>query len=236
MVQFDQVDPSHAADLEANARDWVAAFTEHEMGPEWTWLAFSNQNFTYAWVMPMPDFAYLDGMEARQQAVFEKMGQEKLGGLLEGIKYIRSHRSEILKVEPELSYVPKDPAAKDPTFSRVGSHHVRPAIDEKFRALVKKVVAAFEKVEAPLGFDAYKVAFGEGSYIFVSSADSAGQLYSDPGTGAYLAEAYGPETALAMRGEWADCITGYETMNWNSRKELSYDPAAAAADSEAETE
>ena len=60
MVQFDQADPSHAADLEANARDWVAAFTEHEMGPEWTWLAFSNQNFTYAWVMPMPDFAYLD--------------------------------------------------------------------------------------------------------------------------------------------------------------------------------
>jgi hypothetical protein len=167
-------------------------------------------------------------------AVAEKIGEEKLGELLEGIKYLRSHRSEILRVEPEMSYAPKDPAAKDPTFSVVGTHHVKPAMDEKFRELVKKVVAAFEKVEAPLGFDAYKVEFGQGSYMFVSSADSAGQLYSDPGTGAYLAEAYGPETAQAMFKEWASCITAYDTMNWNSRKELSFDPTATAADGDTE--
>ena len=236
IVQYDQVDPSHAADFEANAREWVAAFGGAEMGPEWTWLAFSNQNFTYAWVMLMPDYAFLDTMEARQKEVVEKIGEEKLAVLLPGLKYLRSNRSEILKVEPELSYDPQDSAAKDPTFSVVGTHYVKPAMDEKFRELVKKVVAAFEKVEAPLGFDAYKVAFGQGSYMFVSSADSAGQLYSDPGTGAYLAEAYGAETAQAMYQEWASCITDYETANWNSRKELSYDPAAAASEGEGDTE
>ena len=79
------------------------------------------------------------------------------------------------------------------------------------RNFIFKVIAAFEKAEAPLGFNAYKVEFGEGSYVLVSVADSPAQLYSQPGTPAVLIEALGPEAAQALFQEWRDCVTSYET-------------------------
>jgi hypothetical protein len=53
-------------------------------------------------------------------------------------------------------------------------------------------------------------------------------LYDNQKTGEHLAEALGAEAAKAMFQEWAECISGYETMNWNYKKDLSFVPGAAS--------
>jgi hypothetical protein len=232
VVHYDQVEPSMSDEYEANGKAWVEAFTEKEMGEEWKWWAYSRPGFTYAYVFTMPNYAYMDAQPEREKMMVEALGEEKMKELMGGMGAIRSHYNEILKASPELSYEPQESIAKDPSFVQVGVHHVKPAMNEQFKGLVKQVVAAFEKAGAKLGFDAYEVAFGQGSYAFVTFADSAAQLYSQPDTRAILAEAEGPEFSKKIFDEWRDCIDDYGNVDWHYRPEMSYLPGMASAEAE----
>ncbi len=232
LVHYDTVEPSKAMEFEANGKQWVEAFTSAEMGEEWTWDAYSKPDFTYAWVSVMPDYAYLDGQPEREKMMAEALGEEKVGELMAGAGAVRSHYSDILKAAPEMSYHPKEPLSSDPRFVRVGVHHVKPAMTRQFKDLVKRVVAAYQKAEAPLGFDAYEVEFGQGSFAFVSEADNAAQFYSQPQTGEILAQAEGAEVSQQLFQEWRDCISAYEISDWAYRPDLSYTPGMSSGETE----
>jgi hypothetical protein len=96
---------------------------------------------------------------------------------------------------------------------------------EQFETLVKEVVAAFKKAESPVGFTGYQTQFGTGSYVFTTMADNAEQLNSFPGTGEVLAKAVGQEKADEMFQEWRNCITDYETEEFEIRGDLSFVPS-----------
>jgi hypothetical protein len=208
---------------EKNNKEWVEAFTSAEMGPEWSWY-FSNSGFTYVWVTPFADYAFLDGEEARFEAVAAALGEEKMAELMEGSKAIKSHHSEIAKYMPELTYEPAEPASKTPGVYRLASHAVKPAMTEQFESLVKEVVAAFKKVESPVGFTGYETQFGTGSYVFTTMADDLEQLYGFPTAPEVLAEAVGEERAGKVIEEWKNCITDFETEDFQIRRDLSFTP------------
>jgi hypothetical protein len=228
IVHYDQIEPSMSGEFETNAKEWVEACTGAKLGEEWTWWGYSNAEFGYAWVYEMPDFAYLDGQDAREKAFAEAIGEGKMKELMAGSKAIQTHHTEVLKSMPELSYHPEgfDPAKAG--FVRMGIHHVKPAMDEAFQELVKRVVTAFQKAEAPMGFTGYQVAFGNGSYAFATFAESAAQFYSAPKTSELLAKAEGEEASQQMFEDWGNCISGHETLDWQFRPELSYMPEMAA--------
>lgn len=224
MVHVDEVEPSMQQEYEKVNEKWVEAFKGAEMGPEWTWYG-SNSGFTYVWVSPMKDYAFLDGEEARFEAVAAVLGEEKMAELMEGSEAIKSHHSEIAKYMPELTYEPAEPASTTPGIYRLASHSVKPAMTEQFETLVKEVVAAFKKAESPVGFTGYQTQFGTGSYVFTTMADNAEQLNSFPGTGEVLAKAVGQEKADEMFQEWRNCITDYETEEFEIRGDLSFVPS-----------
>ncbi len=224
-VHIDEVVPEHADDYEAIAKKWPEAFAEAGLGEEWTWYASSGNDFTYVNVSPLPNYAYIDGVEERRKQVMEAVGEEKMAELLEAGKYIRSHHTEIVKARPDLTYLPKDWEQVQATFMRVAIHHVKPSMNDQFQDLIKRAVAAFEKAEAPVGFEAYEVEFGEGSYVFTTGAKDAATYYGWPGTGEILTQAEGAEVSQAMFEEWRSCITDYETMDNRLRPDLSYIPA-----------
>lgn len=228
VVHYDQVDPAKTAAHEANSKKWVEAFKAGDFGPEWTWYAYSNSNFGYGYVFPFPNYAYLDGAEAREKSMAAALGEEKMAELMKVGEYIDSHYSEMLKAVPELSYQPADSIVTQAGFARVGVHSVKPGMTERFKEMAKRVVADFAKAGAKLGFNAYSVEFGEGSYAFVTFADSAAQFYSQPGTGEILAKAESPEAAQEIYQEWRDCITAYDTQDWAVRADLSYVPTMEA--------
>lgn len=228
IVHYDHVEPSMAMEYEANGKEWVAAFAEKGMGADWTWWAYSRPGFVYAYVFAAPNYAYLDGQPERQKMMAETLGEEKMKELMEGAGYIRSHYSEILKAAPELSYRPKESMTDQPGFARVGVHHVKPGMGDRFKELVKRVVTDFGKAEAALGFDGYEVQFGEGSFVFVTLAKDASQFYAQPESSEILAKAEGEEAAAEMFQEWRECITDFAATNWTFRPELSYTPGAPA--------
>ena len=222
LVQTFHVDPLKMDEFEKGAQAWVEAFQEKEMGPEWTWYASTGQNFTYTYVSPIPNYAYLDTMEARQAEMAEALGPEKLGELMRVVGAATSVSTELVKAMPKMSYHPAEEVPGQ--FLRVGVHTVRPAMAQRFEQMAEKVAAAFAKAEAPLGFSGYQVAFGEGSYVFTTMAPDAATFYATPGTGQILAQALGEEGARELLAEWRECVTDYQTHDYQMRMDLSYVP------------
>ncbi len=223
VLHYDHVDPAKVAEHEANSKAWVEAFKAGDFGAEWTWYAYSNANFGYGYVFQFPNYAYLDGSDAREKAMAEALGKEKMAELMAGTDTVVSHYSEIWKAMPSLSYAP--PGGNLPGgFVRVGVHHVTPSKVKDFEALVGRVVEAYKKANAASGFDGYKVEYGQGSYGFVAFSKDAGTFYSGPSTGQILTQALGAEEAQALFQEWGECITAYETNDWTVRPDLSYMP------------
>jgi len=227
LVHVDEIEPSMQTEYEKNNKKWVEAFTGAELGGEFSWYS-SNSGFTYVWVSPIKDYAFLDGEEARFEAVAATLGEEKMAELMEGSKAIKSHHSEIAKYMPELTYEPANPASTMPGVYRLTSHAVKPAMTEQFETLVKEVVAAFKKAESPVGFTGYQTQFGTGSYVFTTMADDAQQLSGFPGTGEVLVKALGEEKADEMFQEWRNCITDVESEEFEIRRDLSFVPVEEA--------
>lgn len=227
IVHTDVVDPADAPAYEDNARAWVEAFREAEMGEEWTWWASTGPAFHYNIVFPVMSMAELDNDEARQKAMAEAVGEEKLAELGKGAELIRSHSSILVKSRRDLSY---DPGMEGPPgYMEIGTHHVKPSMGKAFEEVAKKVMAAAAKAEYPVAMDAYEVEFGEGAYIYVGIAASEEAYSAAPSIPEMVIGALGEEEGNALMAEWRDCITGYESHDGIPRMDLSYMPAMAAA-------
>ncbi len=224
LIHYDEVEPAQALAYEAWIAEWVKKFTGAEMGKDYAWWAFSSAEFSYAYMSGMPDFAFLDKSEERLAAMGEAMGEEAVKELMAGMKTVRAHHTEIVKALPELHYEPAGETPPKIGFARLGVHHVKPGHEEKFKALIQRVVADFRKAGAPVALEAYEVQFGSGTYHLVALAESAAQFYSASTTRELLTKAESAEAAAAMYEEWRGLIHDYEISDWTFRPELSYLP------------
>jgi len=225
LVHFDQISPEGSHAFEANAKDWGKAFSEAGLGSEHSWDAYSS-DFTYAWVLEMPDWAYMNGNAARQAAIAEAVGKETMAALIAGGSAAVSHYNEIWKFEPSLSYFADDFSPDGMTAINVGIHYVKPTMEEDYKSVVKDVVAALAKIGAPMHFFGHSIAAGQGSYAYVSYGENRAALHSGPEIGALLAQAEGPEGAQTLFERWTACITNVEERDWQVRPDLSYSPSA----------
>lgn len=225
IIHFDDVGPGNATEYEQNAKEWVAAFAEAKAGVEWAWRTYSGPNFQYAFVTDVPNYAYLDGDEARWAKLSEVIGAEKIERLSAG-GGSNGHSHEMVKRLPELSYMPKD-GMGDYGFVRLSRHTVKSGMGEQFKAAVGKAMEATRKAGGPMAVLVSEVRFGTGNYQFVTVAKDAASFYAAPGMGQVLAQAYGPEKAQELFDEWRGCISNYETSDWQFRPDLSYMPGMA---------
>jgi hypothetical protein len=226
-VHIDEIEPANSTAYEANGREWVAAFTEAGLGADQGWRGYTS-DFTYAWVADMPNYAYMDGERERFAAAAAAVGEEKMAALEAGGSS-RSHYTEVWKFEPEMSYLPEGPPTSGMTYINVGTHHVKPGMDDEYKAVVKDVVAALTKIKADAAFAGYSIALGRGSYAYVSWGADRGALHSGPEMGAMLVEALGPEGSREIWDRWTRCINGTEERDWAIRPELSFAGVAGGA-------
>ena len=224
VIHFDQVEPSSAPAYEENSAAWAAAFKEAGLGEEYAWRMYQGPNFGYAFLSDLPNFAALDKSEEQQKEVAEALGAEKMAELVAGVA-ASSHYSEVTKDVPELTYVPEG-GVGDYGIVHLTTHHVKPGMNEQFKALAMKVIDAHKKVGSKMPVFGSEIQFGRGSFQFATLAKDTASFYAAPQTGAVLAEAYGPEVAQDLFNQWRDCITAYETSDWQFRPDLSYMPGA----------
>lgn len=225
-IHYDRIDPAHMQAWEQNGKDWVEAFAAAGVDAEMGWRAYTS-NFGYAWVSDMPNYAFLDGQQARNEKLEKMLGEGKLDELSEGgSPAIVEHYNEIWKYQPEMSYIPAgfDPAGMGAIT--VATVSVKPGMGEEYRELVKQVVAAFQKSEAPANWFAYSTPFGAGSYAYVIWGKDRADLHSGPDMGDMLTEAMGAEKSAEMFSNYVKHIDGEETRDWMVRPDLSYMGAA----------
>ena len=222
MIHWDDVGPGQTAAYEENAKAWVAAFKEAGAGAEWEWRTYAGPNFTYVFLTDVPNYAYLDGDDERWAAMVETIGADKIKALsVPGTS--DSHRHELVKELPDLGYMPEG-GPGELKFVRLGQHTVKPGMNDSFKELAAKVQAARKKVGSSMAIFASEVQFGDSSFHFVTLAEDAAAYYAAPSVGALLTEAYGAEEAGALFDEWRNCITDYETSDWQFRPDLSFMP------------
>jgi hypothetical protein len=229
-IHYDRIDPAHMSAWEENNKQWVEAFSAAGIGAEMSWRGYQS-GFTYAWVSDMPDYAFLDGQEARQKMLQEKLGEGKLAELEAGAAgAIVEHSNEIWKYQSEMSYMPEGFSLAEMAAINVGVVDVKPGMGEKYRALVKEAIEALAKVEAPINFFGYSTPYGEGSYAFVSWAKDRAALHSGPDMGELLTEAVGAEKTQEMYGRYMECVAGEEERDWRVRPDISYLPGEGMAE------
>jgi len=227
VVEHATIEPADVEEFEAWFKDWVTAFQGSGLGADYNWFTSSGPGFRYVWVTPVADYATLDAREAREKTMSEALGEETLGGLFSKMHLMKTYSRELLRMRPDLSYSGESDAMTTPGFINISVHHVRPGMEERYEALLKKVVEAFAGAEQPHGWDAYGVEFGEGSYLYTSIAASAAEYYGRPTTPQVLAKILGEEAAGKMVSEWRECISQYDTSDARPRAELSFMAAPA---------
>lgn len=226
-IHYDRIDPVHLEAWEANAKDWVAAFTGAGIGPEMGWWGYQS-GFSYAWVSGMPNYAWLDGQKERVAELAEMLGEGKLEELeAAGAPAVVEHYNEIWKYEPELSYQPDGFNPAGMGAINVATVSVKAGMGEDYRELVKEAIAALDKINAPVNWFAYSIAFGEGSYGYVGWAKDRAALHSLPDMGELLTEAVGAEKTQEMFSRYVNCVAGEADRDWLVRPELSFMGAAA---------
>lgn len=234
MLHHDDVGPGGSATYEEGAKAWVAAAREAELGADWEWRTYAGPNFEYVFLTDVPNYAYLDGTEARFGKMAEKIGAEKIAKL-NAMASVGSHSHELVKRSAALSYVPEGGMGKV-SFVHMSRHTVTSGMEDKFKELVAKVNEARKKVGSTMPVLGSEIQFGQGSFQFVSLTPDAASYYSAPSVGAVLNEAYGAEEAGAIFDAWRACITDYEVSDWEFRPDLSYLPGMYEADMAGEGE
>ncbi len=222
VVEHATIDPADMNEFEGWFEDWVEAFRGSGLAPDYNWYTSSGPGFLYTWVSPISSYDVLAAREARQKQMSEALGEEKLGELFSKMHLMKTHSRELLRMRPELSYAGNADADPAPGFLRIDVHHVRPGMEERYEALIKRVVEAFAAVEHAHGWDAYGVEFGVGSYVYVSIAKNAAEYHQRPPAPQVLAKALGDEPAGKMLAEWRECISQVDRRDARMRPELSF--------------
>jgi hypothetical protein len=227
VVEHATIDPAEVEEFEAWFKDWVVAFQGSGLGADYNWYTSSGPGFNYIWVSPINDYSVLGAREARQKEMDEAIGEEKIGQLLSKAHLMKSHHRELVRMRPELSYSGKADADSAPGFLRIEVHYVRPGMQERYEAVVKKAVEIVAKTEHPHGWDGYSVEFGEGSYVYTSIASTAAEYYKRPAVPEILTKALGEEEAGKILSEWRECISQFDQRDAMVRPELSFAAAPA---------
>ncbi len=176
MIHYEEVGPANAPAYEENSKAWVTAFEEAEMGAEWAWRTYSGPNFNYAFLTDVPNYAYLDGADAREAAMVEALGKEKMDALLADGGGTTGHRHELTKDLPEYDYTPEG-GMGEVGFVHLATHSVKPGMGEQYRALVAKVIEARKQVGGGMAIRVSQVQFGHGSYHIATLAKDAATFY-----------------------------------------------------------
>jgi hypothetical protein len=222
VVEHATVDPAEVEEFEAWFKDWVAAFQGSGLGADYDWYTSSGPGFNYVWVSPISDYSVLATREAQMKEMTEAIGAEKIGQLFSKMHLMKSHHRELVRMRPELSYSGKADAELAQGFIRIETHYVRPGMEERYEAVVKKAIEVVAKTEQPHGWDGYSVEFGEGSYVYASIASTAAEYYKRPTVPEILTKALGEEGGGKIMAEWRECISQFDQSDSQVRPELSF--------------
>ncbi|RMG47951.1 MAG: hypothetical protein D6723_15680, partial [Acidobacteria bacterium] len=213
LVRFVEIEPHKVDQFERALRDRVQAMRRLELGSEWTWYATRRPDFTYTFAHPLASLSELDALWKRIYQPEDILRESTIRRLLNRERAaIRSYQSELIQHLESWSYHPKAPTAKTPPrFQRVVLEWVRPDRRPQYEEVIHRFREALAKIAHPLGYDAYRIIIGSGSFAYVWMAPSAEYYYRTNNLSELLTRALGREEANRLVQRWHWCLRKRES-------------------------
>jgi hypothetical protein len=219
MVLEEMVSPSDMAAFSKVQQQTVDLWKKHKFDvPIYTYGA---DEYTIYWVIPIENFASIDGIFEKTSVLTKKMKEEDGFDGEKAFRDLSTIRSSIIQWSSELSYHTSENAGQSPDKSYVewAFCSLKQGHEAEAAAAVKKYQEFFKKTNEQYEWDIYTAIFGYDSpmWIIMSRSESPESIRKHEDE---MSKKYGTE----LDGLWNDFIrhvrkidnkTGWYIQNWS---------------------
>ena len=213
------VKPAMAAKFEA------AVKKEIELGYPMPFETYSTDDFFYYFLVPIENYAGIDGMNKAEGEWAARIGQEyqSLMKSVEGT--FDYYRNGVVRFLPDLSYAPKKPRLKpeEQKFISWGYAYVEFGKEKEFADICKQFVEVSKSKDTSLGWNMFVVESGTEMpfYFWAETGKSAAEYYAE---GEKVTKKFGEEKQMELWGKLLATLRKYETKTGAPRPDLSNMP------------
>src|SRR4030042_77495 len=213
------VKPALAAKFEA------AVKKEIELGYPMPFETYSTDDFFYYFLVPIENYAGIDGMTKAGGGGAARRGQEyqSLMKSVEGT--FDYYRNGVVRFLPDLSYAPKKPRLKpeEQKFISWGYAYVEFGKEKEFADICKQFVEISKSKDTSPGWNMFVVEAGteQPFYFWAETGTSAAAYYAENDKGV---KKLGEEKYMKVWDKLAATLRKFETTNGGPRPDLSNIP------------
>lgn len=213
------VKPAMAAKFEA------AIKKEIELGYPMPFEAYSTDDFFYYFLVPIENYAGIDGMNKAEGEWAAKIGQE-YQALMKSVEgTFDYYRSGVVRFLPELSYAPKKPRLKpeEQKFITWGYAYVEFGKEKEFADINRQFVELYKSKDASIGWNMFVVESGTEMpfYFWAETGKSAAEYYAE---NEKVMKKVGEEKGAELWNKLLPTIRKFETKTGRLRPDLSNMP------------
>jgi len=210
------VKPAMAARYEA------AVKKEIELGYPYPFMAYSSDDFHYYFLIPIENYAGLDALNKGEGEWAKKIG-EKYQDLLKSIAgTFEYYRLGVIRLLPDLSYVPKKPRLKpgEEAFLSWGFAYVEFGKEKEFAEICRQWIELSKSKATSIGWNMYVVESGAEMpfYFWAESGKSAAEYYAE---GEKIEKKIGKEKYAELWSKTMALLRKFETKIGRPRPDLS---------------
>lgn len=235
-VEVEDVDVARADLYEEGIRALVRSMSDANLGPEFRWDA-TQHRFSYFYSFPLDSLQDLDPRtgvnEQRSRQLLASVDPDAARQFTTATaQSVQATRLFILERVAEFSYEASSSVVVAPQHAIRNIHYVRTGQTERYKAVIRRLVAAVGTAGYPIGWSAYRMVIGEGTtfygegkvYCYVVPFDNPSQFYErHPFQGA-LVRALGEDGARELRSDERRCLVKLEGVEHRLRPDLGYGP------------
>jgi hypothetical protein len=219
--------PGMVKQYEDTTKEFISLVRQHhDLIPTFDFVGVAGEDFVYAYVSQLDNFAELDKMYGGFDALAKAAGPNWGDLMMRGGAATEYTRESVLMEDPSVSYTPAQPRLKpeEEKYLHVDLYYVQPGREMEADAVAKEFAALFRKKNLPDSYRLFKVVMGpEMPLIIVTTPakDAADYATRD----AAVREALGAEGQALFQRAFA-LTRRFDTHNGWIRPDLSLEPMA----------
>jgi hypothetical protein len=210
----------------ANAMKFEAALKqENELGYPYPTTVYSSDDFHYYILLPIEGYAGIDKMNKAESDWMAKIG-DKYQAILKTVEgAFESYGYGVIRLRPELSYVPKKPRVKpeEVKFLYWGMAYVEFSKIKEFEDIWKQWVDLFKSKACSMGFTMYSLEMGTDMpfYFWAVGGKSATEFWI---ADEKVSKMLGEDKTKELWNKTLACLRKYEDKTGMPRPDLSNTP------------
>jgi len=216
------VHPSKFMEFETAMKEFVALYAQLEF--PYAWETYRTSDFHYYLVMPIENYAALDGIFNYFNKIMEKAGKEYMAVMKNFAGTYESETFGTFYLRYDLSYIPEEPrvANEDMNFIWWSYYYILPGMEEEMEKISHEWQALYKSNGIPDGWNVYMGAMWSDLPVLIvaGGAKSEADHYAQ---GEKDMQKFG-DKVLPLMKRTMDLSRRFEQKTGTILRELSYTP------------